>query len=263
MEPLIIFFGPIAAIFVSLKLLPIPRKSQKIAVALTGYMMIMCWPLLFLSLIALDSYSSAMAMVAESPKTISLQYPYQNEIEKAAKSANVDPFLVASIIATESDFDRTALGAAGEIGLGQIMPALASDCGLNDRELLIASKNAECSANYISFLIERYGELELAISAYNIGPVAVDECLCVPGNHEYVNKVLTTFSNFQERYVPNLEWQLLSPHHTLFENGWHCPGGLCGYDFISPCDTLLSSPIEGEVTYNGIDGWQNTVLRIE
>lgn len=91
----------------------------------------------------------------------------------------IDPFLVLGIIKTESDFNRFAVSPKGALGLMQIRPNTAEtvydgelegveEVALTDNEL-----NISLGTRYLARLIHRFGDLQLALEAYNRGPTRV------------------------------------------------------------------------------------------
>ncbi len=96
-------------------------------------------------------------------------------IAKAAEH-RIDPFLVLGIIKTESDFNRFAVSPKGAMGLMQLRPHTAETLyegelqgvkavALTDNEL-----NISLGTRYLARLIRRFGDLHLALEAYNRGP---------------------------------------------------------------------------------------------
>ncbi len=59
----------------------------------------------------------------ELPKDL----PYRDFVASAARSNDLDPWLVASVVQTESAFDPRAVSRAGAAGLMQLMPAAAAE----------------------------------------------------------------------------------------------------------------------------------------
>ena len=92
----------------------------------------------------------------------------------------------------ESDFNPTAVSKKGALGLMQIMPE-------NCRALRVSDpfdprQNIFGGTRYLRRQMDRYeGRLQLALSAYNAGPAAVDRYQNIPPypeTEEYVSKVL-------------------------------------------------------------------------
>lgn len=94
----------------------------------------------------------------------------------AAAAATQLPFwLLAALIEQESGFDPRARSSAGAIGLMQIMPATARDCGLDPSQLWDPATNVHWGAriladNYRVFRQEAPDQrLQFALAAYNGG----------------------------------------------------------------------------------------------
>ena len=64
-----------------------------------------------------------------------------------------------------------ALSAAGARGLLQVMPGTARELGLTAD---IPAANVLAGARYLRLLLDRYGNLDLALAAYNAGPATID-----------------------------------------------------------------------------------------
>ncbi len=66
--------------------------------------------------------------------------------------------------------DPSALSGAGARGLLQLMPATAREVGLDTDA---PAANVLAGARYLRGLLDRFGDVELALAAYNAGPTAV------------------------------------------------------------------------------------------
>ncbi|UCF20439.1 MAG: transglycosylase SLT domain-containing protein [Gemmatimonadota bacterium] len=106
-------------------------------------------------------------------------YPlaYREIILAEAQALGLDPYLVAAIARRESAFAPNAVSRAGARGLLQIMPAtarwLAERLGMSDYddELLFHPEiSVQLGTAYLADLQQRYGELQIALVAYNAGP---------------------------------------------------------------------------------------------
>lgn len=102
------------------------------------------------------------------------------EIRDASKRYGVDPKLIRSLVWQESRFDPTARGAAGEIGLMQIMEipaedwAVAEDIETWSHEMCVdPATNLLAGTWYLSKMIKRYPNtddpLAYALADYNAG----------------------------------------------------------------------------------------------
>ena len=109
---------------------------------------------------------------------------YSEYVEKYAKSYNVDENLVYALIKAESNFNSNAKSNKDAIGLMQLVENTAKevckkvDIQLTDGELkeklLEPEININLGTKYLSILIEKYQNIEVAITAYNAGIGTVD-----------------------------------------------------------------------------------------
>ncbi|MCL4514701.1 MAG: transglycosylase SLT domain-containing protein [Firmicutes bacterium] len=89
-----------------------------------------------------------------------------------AQKHQVDPIVVAAMIATESGFKRNAFGSAGERGLLQVLPETFIHWGKGNLDNW--QDTLEAGIRYFAYLEQKYqGNIRLAIAAYNAGPGAV------------------------------------------------------------------------------------------
>ena len=111
-----------------------------------------------------------------------------------SESYGVDPRLVVAIFLAESGFRPTAISRCGAMGLGQLMPGTARGLGVSNA--YDTSQNIEASIRLISGHLGKYGNISLALSAYNAGPGAVKKYNGVPPYREtqnYVRKVASYY----------------------------------------------------------------------
>ena len=111
-------------------------------------------------------------------------------IEETAKTFDVNPLLVDSVIQVESNYNPFALSPKGAQGLMQLMPATAQRFGVTNT--FDARQNIEGGVRYLKFLQDSFRDDQLAIAAYNAGEKAVAKYGNVPPYPEtvhYVSKV--------------------------------------------------------------------------
>ena len=123
-----------------------------------------------------------------------LNQPYGEEIAKAAERHGLDPKLLGALVLVESGFRASAVSPAGAAGLTQLMPATAADLGVRDR--FEPQENLNAGADYLARQLLRFGDLRLALAAYNSGPSRVARLGRVPEiaeTKDYVAKVLDCF----------------------------------------------------------------------
>lgn len=104
---------------------------------------------------------------------------YTEYVSQYSKKYNVDENLIYAVIKAESNFDVNARSSKNAIGLMQLMKETAKevsqniDLQLTDEELEEKLQEADLNINlgtkYLSILIEKYQNIEIAITAYNAG----------------------------------------------------------------------------------------------
>ena len=130
-------------------------------------------------------------------------WQYDGLIGLTAREHDLQPALVKAVIAAESNFDPEAVSRKGAQGLMQLMPATAAQLGVDDP--LRPTDNVRGGTRYLRSMIDRYGDLERALAAYNAGPQAVDRWGGVPPYREtqdYVRRVLTYYRHYHGDFGP-------------------------------------------------------------
>jgi hypothetical protein len=118
--------------------------------------------------------------------------PYADPIYESARRHGLNPTLVAAVVQAESRFNARAVSKKGARGLMQLMPATGRRLGFGPAELYEPEKNLDAGARYLRQLLDRFGELDLALAAYNAGEGAVQKHGGVPPYREtrsYVQKI--------------------------------------------------------------------------
>ncbi len=112
---------------------------------------------------------------------------YAEQIHAAASRHNLDPLLVRALIFQESRFRADTIGAAGEIGLMQILPRGAvADWARHHgvappsrSELMHPELNLEIGCYYLARAMNRWRNyrcmMELALCQYNAGEVRTNQ----------------------------------------------------------------------------------------
>lgn len=118
-------------------------------------------------------------------------------IQDAAITKGLDPDLGFRLVRAESNFNPRARSHAGALGYTQLMPRTARwlDRGMTSPERIMRPEaNLAVGFGYLRQLIDKYGDLRLALLAYNRGEGAVDRDLRRGRNPEngYSRRVLGT-----------------------------------------------------------------------
>jgi soluble lytic murein transglycosylase-like protein len=114
-------------------------------------------------------------------------------IIRESYAQSIDPRLVVAVIATESNFDRTARSSAGAMGLGQLMPGTAAADDVANADDI--DQNVHGTVLTLKGNLKHYSGLDPqtryvdAIAAYNAGTGAVDEYHGVPPYGETIDYV--------------------------------------------------------------------------
>lgn len=132
-----------------------------------------------------------------------------SELVRAQRDLGLEPLFVLAIITQESRFRPRAVGPAGSLGLMQLRPFVAKDVakrhGLRFAgrgTLFDPGANVRLGTIFLSELIDRFGNPDHAIAAYNAGPTRVGRLL--DRGHRppqrFVNKVRAHYETLRERY---------------------------------------------------------------
>jgi len=116
---------------------------------------------------------------------------YDNVIQGVSKKYRLDPELIRAVIRVESNGDPAAVSRAGAKGLMQLVDTTASDMGVKD--VFNPEENINGGSRYLRRLIDDFGDLRLALAAYNAGPGTVKRYGGIPPYPEtidYIQSVL-------------------------------------------------------------------------
>jgi soluble lytic murein transglycosylase len=165
----------------------------------------------------------ALILNADRIQRFYYPFPYQSLIFKYASAYDQDPYLLASIIKAESNFDSRAVSAKGARGLMQIMPEtgewVAGQLGytnFNKDQLFEPETNIKFGTWYFADLENEFnGSTILMLAAYNGGRGNVSDWVAVkdlsgsvntidqipfPETRDYVKKVLLYHKKYIDLY---------------------------------------------------------------
>ena len=110
---------------------------------------------------------------------------YWTDLRKYSVLNGLDPYLVASLIRQESEFNALALSRANAVGLMQLLPNTGRTVakqvkfrGYSAPQLFTPAVNLELGTRYFKDMVDKYnGQVEYALAAYNAGTDRVGEWL--------------------------------------------------------------------------------------
>ena len=115
---------------------------------------------------------------------------YGRYIDQAAAETNLDSALIASVIEVESHGDPRAVSHSGAKGLMQLTDSTAREMGVSD--VFNPQANIRGGSRYLRKMLDRYGDMKLALAAYNAGPGNVDRHGGVPPfkeTRDYITRI--------------------------------------------------------------------------
>jgi len=112
---------------------------------------------------------------------------------------SLDPLLVLAVIQVESRFDHKAVSSAGAQGLMQVQPSVVTAL-VQQGKMLPTGKNikdprinVEVGVSYLAYLKDMFGDLKVALTAYNAGPSSVAKKIAAKEklSFDYAQRVLS------------------------------------------------------------------------
>ncbi len=109
--------------------------------------------------------------------------PYWSDLKKFSLSNGLDPYLVASLIRQESEFNPLAVSRKDAVGLMQLLPktgkVVAHQVSLkhfNSAQLFTPAVNLQLGTRYFRGMVDKFGgSFQHALAAYNAGSDRVEE----------------------------------------------------------------------------------------
>lgn len=154
---------------------------------------------------------------------LKINYPqkYSQYVEKYSQEYNIDKELIYAMIKAESNFKEEAVSNKQAIGLMQILESTAYEVAkglekeITKEDIINPEINICLGTKYLSTLIKKYGNIELAIASYNAGIGNVDnwiekgtikkdgtdiENIPFKETNNYVRKILRDYKIYQKLY---------------------------------------------------------------
>ncbi|HEY6272344.1 MAG TPA: transglycosylase SLT domain-containing protein [Terriglobales bacterium] len=102
---------------------------------------------------------------------------FWEELKRNCQKNGLDPYLVASLIRQESEFNPSAISRANAMGLMQLLPSVGKSLAREEKikrfsrdQLLEPATNLELGTRYFKKIVDHYdGHIAYALAAYNAG----------------------------------------------------------------------------------------------
>jgi soluble lytic murein transglycosylase len=103
--------------------------------------------------------------------------PFWSDLTRYARANGLDPYLVASLIRQESEFNPQAVSSANAWGLMQLLPPVGKNLArevrlrhFNQEQLTNPTINLQLGTRYLKHMVDSFGgQVEYALAAYNAG----------------------------------------------------------------------------------------------
>ena len=194
---------------------------------------------------ALRAIKRALPYAASAPvNAIPLVYwrilfpePNWDTIKSESAKNNLDPYMVASLIRQESEFDPSVVSYANAWGLMQLLPtvgkAMAREEGIKNFQtfqLLDPEMNIRLGTRYLRQMLDRFGGVqEYALAAYNAGDNRVADWEAAgpyQGMDEFVESIpFTQTREYVEAILRNEETYRAIDENARLQNGGRASGG--------------------------------------
>lgn len=109
---------------------------------------------------------------------------YWTDLRRFSAENGLDPYLVASLIRQESEFNPNAISRANAVGLMQLLPVTGKKVAREAKlrhfsasQLYTPTVNLQLGTRYFKSMVDKFGSFEYALAAYNAGSDRVQDWL--------------------------------------------------------------------------------------
>ncbi len=127
--------------------------------------------------------------------------PLLELVREQSRAQGLEPELVYAVIEQESRFTNSAVSPKGAAGLMQLMPDTRATFGVTDP--FDPVRNVATGTKFLKAMLSRFGDLRLALAAYNAGPETVARSGGVPNIPEtvtYVARIMNRYAMLKESH---------------------------------------------------------------
>ena len=150
------------------------------------------------------TYESFTYTPPKNKKNLLKDNKFIDTVKLVSDTYNVDPDIILSMIEQESAGNPNAKSSVGAYGLLQLMPITAKDVNVEDVYKSNILANLVGGVKYFKKMLDRFGDLDMALAAYNAGPTAVRKAGGVPNYKEtknYVKSVKKKIDRYKSKGV--------------------------------------------------------------
>jgi soluble lytic murein transglycosylase len=102
--------------------------------------------------------------------------PYWTDLKRFSSANGLDPYMVASLIRQESEFNPNAVSNKSALGLMQLLPRVGKGVAKQEKlkhfspqQLFTPAINLQLGTRYFRSMVDQFGGFEYALAAYNAG----------------------------------------------------------------------------------------------
>ncbi|PZX14185.1 transglycosylase-like protein with SLT domain [Palleronia aestuarii] len=142
--------------------------------------------------------AASRAVYRDMAEQVALRHAGGAGPRRAGLDALTFALVFVELVRAESGFNPRALSPKGAQGLGQLMPDTARALGVRDP--WDPEQNLDGAARYLAAQLDQFGDVHLALAAYNAGPHRVTQYGGVPPFREtraYVAKITAAVASVQ------------------------------------------------------------------